>query len=244
MLRNTSKLSLRKTSKNMSEENVMDFDISLNQEGNYERDCDLDFSLNLDKDDDNEENRQINAIGDQCIFDIRNLMKQRHELAVTKESLKYGMSTSRYPNWMRASLSCYPSLACEDDQTKFEEVWKNYAASAISDATTKTLNYLGMQIKEKEDLMQKCRKDSFISLGVATKGAGDKKKEIDNEIKKMNSTFAKKVEDHKDRIRSGNSGSANHAKDLDYHGRHTSSNYNRYQRGSGARNFRRRQHPY
>lgn len=192
------RLSLNK-GKKMSNEGEIDFDISLNQEGNYERDNEIDFSLDLEKD---ENDIKIDEIGKQCITSIKQLMDERHELAEIQESMKYGLQTSKYPYWMRISLSCKPSLSYTEDHEKLQEVWQKNSKSALQDAINNTVEYVANEIKGKEKFMQQCRMDTFTSLGLATKGAGDKKKEIDSEIRKMNSEFATKINEYKARIRS------------------------------------------
>ena len=191
------RLSLNKEKK-MSNKEEIDIDISLNQEGNYEKDEDIDFSLNLDKD---ENESRYDEVGKQTIAYIKNLMDERHELAEIKESMKYGLQTSKYPLWMRLVLSCKPKLSSSEDNENFQEMWQKTSKTALQNVMNDAIEHVENEIKEKEKSMQLLRKDAFLNLGTNTKTSGEKKREIDSEIRKLNAEYATKINNHRNKIR-------------------------------------------
>ena len=179
----------------------MDCEISLNQEGNYEEDTELDLTL---KTDDSEQTTAISSndgVADECVNEIQNLMKERHELAKTKESIKYGLQTSKFPPWMTSYLKCDVKLATNDDTDRFGIFWNELSTKTIRNVMNETSDYLTAEIKEKEESMQACRLTTFKCLGVATKGSAEKKKVVDEKVKRLNTEFSNDLEDFRNKIR-------------------------------------------
>ena len=91
----------------MADENFSDDDIPSNQEGNYAKDMDLYFTLKS-YDEKSEHTAQFDqdSIANECIDTVKQLMVERHEIAKAKESLTYGLQSSKYPPWMTSQLHC------------------------------------------------------------------------------------------------------------------------------------------
>ena len=155
-----------------------------------------------------------------CIGEVTQLMTERHELAKAKESISYGLQSSKFPQWMTSKLNCSVHLATPIDQDEFEIFWNEASNSAIRGLATKTVEYLTEHISDKQDKMQLCRFDAIKLLGDEESAL---KKEIDNKMTELNNSFSKELEAHRTKIRSSNA--SNTRGRSNYRGRHPFKSY-------------------
>ena len=194
MQKKESRLSLNKIKSKMADENLSnkskmadgnlsDDDIPSNQEGNYAKDMDLDLTLKS-SDEKSERTAQFDqdSTANECIDTVKQLMVERHEIAKAKESITYGLQSSKYPPWMTSQLHCKLNLVTSEDQDKFDIFWSDVTNNTIRSLATKASDYLSNEIKQKENKMQSCRHIALKALGVVTKGAAATKKNIDDKI--------------------------------------------------------------
>ena len=157
-------------------------------------------------------------------------MVERHEIAKAKESITYGLQSSKYPPCMTSQLHCKLRLVTSKDQDKFDIFWSDATNNTIRSIAIKASDYLSNEIKQKENKMQSCRHIALKALGVATKGSASTKKNIDDKIQELNAKFSKELDEHPSKIRNATSANRGHR----YHQpQNRGRPFTKFQRGRG-----------
>ena len=104
-----------------------------NQEGLFKYDENMDFSLDLTSDLPNEtkqnenDTRPFEETIDNSMDEIKKLMKERNELSKSKESITYGITTGKFPTWLKVNTYSLFHVSNVEDTAKFNELWSSVA---------------------------------------------------------------------------------------------------------------------
>lgn len=196
MYQHFNKLSLKKSSTQMSEVDYMDImkdQVPSNQEAAIQ---DLDMSINLPDID-----RASALTKSKVLESTEAILSTRLLYAKRKESISHGLRTGRFPSWFGSKLHCELNLPREDNDN-FGTFLHGLQKETTSAFGNSILSYLERLISEKESESNKLRAEHLKSLQAETDGYtfATEKRKLDDAITAITAKHTTELQEHRQKL--------------------------------------------
>lgn len=174
----------------------VDFEIPSNQEALSKIDA-LDLTIRLSDINPTQYKTTENGL---CI--IAQVLRDRLEFSKKRESLIHGNRTGRYPSWNGVNTKCFLNLPNKQEDEKFRGFWKELTNAIQKQASQKVIDFLGNQIKEKENEANRIKTKTIRKIGFATQESFSIRTQLDKDVLQLHEENTKELEEFRKHLNS------------------------------------------